>query len=59
MRCVKKGRQDDARNFIDDQLRWFVTNIDGETDDDTKELKVNYGSEVVRQKLYNQIDNVH
>ena len=55
----KKGRQDDARNFIDDQLRWFVTNIDGETDDGIKELKVNYGSEVVRQKLYNQIDNVH
>ena len=55
----KKGRQDDARSFVDDQLRWFVTYIDGETGEDSEKDKAAYGSEVVRQKLYNQIDNVH
>lgn len=55
----KKGRQDDARSFVDDQLRWFVTYIDGETGEDSEKDKAVYGSEVVRQKLYNQIDNVH
>lgn len=55
----KKGRQDDARSFVDDQLRWFVTYIDGETGEGSDKDKAVYGSEVVRQKLYNQIDNVH
>lgn len=55
----KKGRQDDARSFVDDQLRWFVTYIDGETGEGSDNDKAVYGSEVVRLKLYNQIDNVH
>ncbi len=55
----KKGQQEDARSFVDDQVRWFVTYVDGETDDGSEKLKANYGSEVVRQKLYNQIGNVH
>lgn len=55
----KKGRQDDARSFVDDQLRWFVTYIDGKTGEGSDKDKAVYGSEVVRLKLYNQIDNVH
>lgn len=55
----KKGHQDDARIFVDDQIRWFVTCVDGDTRADSEATKAAYGSEVVREKLYNQIDNVH
>lgn len=59
--CVmcKKGQQDDARNFVDEQLRWFVNNVDSESTHNNENIKANYGSEIVRQKLYNQIDNVY
>lgn len=52
------GKQDEARRFVDDNIRWFVTYVDGNTDDSEAKTKSAYGSAIVRQRLYDQIDNV-
>lgn len=55
----KKGRQDDARRFVDDQVRWFTINVDQETYESSENVKATFNSQAVLQNLYNQIDNVH
>ena len=52
-----KGQQDDAAKFVENQIRWFVTYVDSDTYEDSENLKSSFGSDVVRQKLLNQIDN--
>mgnify|MGYP002515926851 CR=1 FL=1 len=52
------GKQDQARRFVDENIHWFVTYVDGCTSDDEAKTKSTFGSTVVRQKLYDQIDNV-
>lgn len=54
-----KGKQDEARKFVEFQLRWFVANVDSDTSTlqsciDTKTV---FNSTVVREKLLEQIDN--
>lgn len=56
--CVK-GKQEEARKFIEYQLRWFVINVDSytSTDEEDIELKNIFSSSAVRTKLLEQIDN--
>lgn len=53
----KKGDTEEARKFVDDQLRWFVTYVDPANDEDYSDEKTNFNSTLVRQRLYEQIDN--
>lgn len=54
-----KGKQDEARKFVEYQLRWFVTNVD--SDISTLQSSVNtkreFNSNIVRERLLEQIDN--
>lgn len=52
-----RGKQEDAAKFVENQLRWFVAYVDSDTGEDTEQTKASFGSDVVRQKLLNQIDN--
>lgn len=54
-----KGKQEEARKFIEYQLRWFVINVDSYVarDDADVEEKNMFGSNAVRTKLLEQIDN--
>lgn len=54
-----KGEQDEARKFAESQLRWFVANVDSNTDtsESCAEIKKAFNSTVVREKLLEQIDN--
>lgn len=53
----KKGDTEEARKFVDDQLRWFVTYVDSASDENWSDEKANFNSTEVRQRLYDQIDN--
>lgn len=53
----KKGDTEEARKFVDDQLRWFVTYVDPASDENWSDEKANFNSTEVRQRLYDQIDN--
>lgn len=50
----KAGKAESARRFVDDNLRWYVLYVDME---DRDREKADYGSEIVRQRLYAQIDD--
>lgn len=52
-----KGKQDDARKFVESQLRWFMLNVDTDTSEFNINEKTTYNSTVVREKLMEQIDN--
>ncbi len=52
-----KGKQDDARKFVETQLRWFMLNVDTSTSEYEVDTKTTYNSTVVREKLMEQIDN--
>lgn len=52
-----KGKQDDARKFVESQLRWFMLNVDTSTSEYEVDTKTTYNSTVVREKLMEQIDN--
>lgn len=54
-----KGKQEEARKFIEYQLRWFVVSVDSYVTNHESdiELKNMFGSNAVRTKLLEQIDN--
>ena len=52
-----KGEQEEAARFVEAQVRWFVVNVDSNTGEDVEEQKANFGSDIVRQRLMEQIDN--
>ncbi len=52
----KAGSAERARRFVDDNLRWYVLYVDMASDA-YSQTKADYNSELVRQRLYAQIDN--
>lgn len=52
-----QGKQDEARRFVEYQLRWFVTHVDSDSGTSNEEIKANFNSQAVREKLFAQIDN--
>lgn len=54
-----KGKQDEARKFVEYQLRWFVANVDSDTStlQSCIDVKEAFNSAVVRDKLLEQIEN--
>ena len=54
-----KGKQDEARRWVEYELRWFVTNVDSDTStlQSSVDTKREFNSNVVRERLLEQIDN--
>lgn len=54
-----KGKQDEARRWVEYELRWFVTNVDSDisTLQSSIDTKREFNSTVVRERLLEQIDN--
>lgn len=54
-----KGKQDEARRWVEYELRWFVTNVDPDisTLQSSVDTKREFNSSVVRERLLEQIDN--
>lgn len=52
-----KGEQEEARRFVESQLRWFVTYVDSITGETMAAERAGFNSSVVRDNLYAQIDN--
>lgn len=55
----QEGRQEEARRWIEDELRWFVNFVDCETSslEHFINIKNSYNSIAVRERLLQQIDN--
>lgn len=56
--CLK-GKHDEAMRFVNVQLGWFMAHVDSQTDVANNPHWESYTSENVRQKLYEQIQNVY
>lgn len=52
-----KGKQEEARRFVEQQLRWFVAFVDMESHGSQAEVKESFNSTLVREELLQQIDN--
>ena len=52
-----KGRKDEARRFVDKQLRWYTTYIDLASSKYYEEDKEQFNSGVTKERLFSQIDN--
>lgn len=52
-----KGKQEECRRFIENQLSWFVTYVDSSQGEYVENVKTYFSSNVVRDKLNAQIDS--
>lgn len=54
-----KSEHNEARVFMENQLRWFVTYIDSSSSKYAEDVKNNFSSAMVREKLLELINNAY